>query len=224
MSLIEALIASLPESDMTAQRIICGKDWTMVISSACGIAAVSPGTNPGRTETPDLIGRPLKNLLGLAASTDPLEASLGVAALNAALAAGFEPSRFQPAGMPRAGGKTVGVVGDFAFAEQLGSVAEKVIRISSDDAENHLSKVDIAIIAGSTMVKHRLEDLLRASASCYTIVYGPSTPLSPVLFDYGADQLVGIRVVSPEKTIKCITTGGASMMECPGVKPVVLRK
>jgi uncharacterized protein (DUF4213/DUF364 family) len=222
--LIETIISSLPQAETPVEGVIQGPRYTMVISGQCGIAAV-PRVAVGTRKTPASIhtGRPLRSLLPLAASSDPAEAGLGIAAINALALTDFDPSSFQPGSMPRAGGKTVGLVGDFAFAPQLESLAAKVIKIE-DDAGQGLSNVDIAIIAGSTIVEHRLEHLLRSSASTYTIIYGPSTPLSPVLFEYGADQLVGVRVIQHEKAAESVASGANNLMECPGVKTVVLRR
>ena len=69
-----------------------------------------------------------------------------------------------------------------------------------------------------------MERLLEASRTCYTIVFGPSTPLSPVLFEYGADQLVGVRVENHEEVAKWIAADRENLMECPGLKSVVLRR
>jgi uncharacterized protein (DUF4213/DUF364 family) len=224
MTLIESLISSVGDSEMTVKKIVAGPRWAMVISAHCGIAGLPCGQPILKTALPTLVGKPLSDVFHLSASTDPVEARLGVAALNAAMAAARPSSSFQPAGMPRAGGKTVGLVGEFAFTEQMKNLAGEVILVDEDEAEHRLPGLDIAIIPGSAIVEHRLEPLLRASAECYTIVYGPSTPLSPVLLDYGADQLVGVRITNPDKAAEFISSDTPNLMECPGIKPVVLRK
>jgi uncharacterized protein (DUF4213/DUF364 family) len=167
---------------------------------------------------------PLKDLLPLASSAAPSEASLGVAALNALLQESLKAEAFRPYTIPRAGGKRVGLVGEFAFTEKLRAIAAEVIVIGQDAAESLLPRVDIAILSGACTVNHSLEALLRASSHCYTIVFGPSTPLSPILFDYGADQLVGVRVENREEVAGWITAGKEDLMACPGLKSVVLRK
>ena len=224
MSLIDDLILGVAESRGMVEKITTGTRWTLVASSQCGLACLAeePQAEVG-TSGQGLSGRPLRDLFPLASSADGREASLGVAALNAALAESLKPSRFQPRSIPRARGKTVGLVGDFAFAEQLKDLAREVILISGDHEEDTLAGVDIAIIGGHTIVDQSMERLLRASASCYTVVYGPSTPLSPVLFDYGADQLVGVKVEDRDKTKRCISEGLVNLMECPGLRPIVLR-
>lgn len=225
MTLLENLLLSLPGIDMPTETVILGARWTMVVSSHCGLAG-TPGGPCGTVKSPasDFTGKLLKDLLPMAHSSNPLEARVGIAALNAALAEILKADRFQPYSIPRARGKTVGLVGDFAFTEQLRTLADEVIVVETDLAEQVLPRVDIAIISGSTIVDHSLEGLLKASASCYTIVFGPSTPLSPVLFDYGADQLVGTQVESREATAECIARGIENLMECPGLRPVILRK
>jgi len=46
---------------------------------------------------------------------------------------------------------------------------------------------------------------------------GPTSPLSPVLFDYGIDVIGGSMVVDSEKTIRSITEG-ATFRQVKGVK------
>jgi uncharacterized protein (DUF4213/DUF364 family) len=225
MSLIETLISSMPDTRAKVDKVVIGTRWILIVSSRCGLASISGRPDAhDRSSASALLGKPLRDLFGLARSPNQLEAALGIAAVNAGLAEDLESLRFQPHGIPRAGGKTVALVGDFAFAEQLKGLAENVILVQSEDAEEMLSQVDIAIIPGSAVVDHSMEGLLRAAATCYTVVYGPSTPLSPVLFDFGADQLVGIRVENFEKTIRCIDQGMQNLMECPGLRPVVLTR
>jgi uncharacterized protein (DUF4213/DUF364 family) len=225
MSLLEDLMSSLPDCGGGVQGVTVGTRWTLVASSHCGLAYIHG--KPDAIEAPpssSFSGKALKDLIPLASSTDPVDASLGVAALNAALQDAMDTARFQPYSIPRAGGKVVGVLGEFAFTEQLRTLADEVIVAEPELAEQVLTRADIAIISGSYVVEHSLESLLKASASCYTIVFGPSTPLSPVLFDYGADQLVGVKIEDHEEAARCVTTGLPHMMECPGLRPVVMTK
>ncbi len=227
MSLLESLAASLPPSTLSLEEVIVGPRCTFVVSSHCGLAAMPPdGHGPAaRLQLCEgLSGSPLKDLLPLASSSRPSEASLGVAAMNALLQENLKPASFHPYSIPRAGGKSVGLVGEFAFTEHLKALAADVITVEKDAAERVLPGVDIAIISDVSIVDHSLQALLAASASCYTIVFGPSTPLSPILFDYGADQLVGIRVENRQATADWVASGEANLMECPGLRSVVLRK
>jgi uncharacterized protein (DUF4213/DUF364 family) len=52
---------------------------------------------------------------------------------------------------------------------------------------------------------------------------GPSTPLSPVLFDYGFDALSGSIVIDRDKVINCISQG-ANFRQVKGVRKVTLRR
>jgi len=54
-------------------------------------------------------------------------------------------------------------------------------------------------------------------------VMGPTSPLSPVLFDYGVDIIAGVRVVEPEKTIRFISEG-AIFRQMQGVKLVTMAR
>ncbi|RLG52298.1 MAG: hypothetical protein DRN99_07725 [Thermoproteota archaeon] len=73
--------------------------------------------------------------------------------------------------------------------------------------EEVLSSCDLAVISGSAFVNKSLERLLKASAG-YTIVVGPTTPLTEVLFGYGADELAGAVVIDPGKALHIVMEGG----------------
>jgi uncharacterized protein (DUF4213/DUF364 family) len=253
MALIEDLIAAAGAADTPVREIVAGPDWIMVTAGGSGVAArppAAPGDSAGR-ETPNLRepyrSRPLGDLLDLASSPDRLEASLGIAALNSALAGSQPKGKPRSFSIPRAGGKTVALIGEFAFIEDLKRIAARVITIDSgsddidagsDDVEREISRdeqnpdgvlagadiaeADIAIIRGSTLVDGTLESWLARTRHCYTVVYGPSTPLSPLLFAYGADQLVGIKVNIDDVTADWIREGRDNFLACPGVRPVVL--
>jgi uncharacterized protein (DUF4213/DUF364 family) len=52
---------------------------------------------------------------------------------------------------------------------------------------------------------------------------GPTTPLLPVLFDYGVDILAGAKVVEPDKTIRSISQG-AIFSQVEGVRLITMAK
>ena len=254
MALIEDLIAAAGIADAPVSEIVTGPEWIMVTAPGSGVAAsrTQAPTDTGRGETCDLSGsgstpdpagefrnRPLADLLALASSADRFKASLVVAALNAAFSVGQPAAKPRSFAIPRAGGKTVAVIGEFAFIEDLERIADRVITVgevapagpgsdadsghgSGLDSDKALENADIAIIRGSALVHGTLETWLARTRHCYTVVYGPSTPLSPVLFEYGADQLVGINVGIADAAAGWIREGRDNLLACPGVKPVVI--
>jgi uncharacterized protein (DUF4213/DUF364 family) len=52
---------------------------------------------------------------------------------------------------------------------------------------------------------------------------GPSTPLSPVLFDHGMDILSGSIVVDRDRVLDCISQG-ANFRQVRGVRKVTMRR
>ena len=74
-----------------------------------------------------------------------------------------------------------------------------------------LPQADVVGITGSTLANGTLEGLLALCRPEATVVLiGPTTPLSTVLFDYGADVLCGVLVDDPERPWPRWPTRGSS--------------
>jgi hypothetical protein len=59
-----------------------------------------------------------------------------------------------------------------------------------------------------TLANHTLEGLLRlCKPEALVMVLGPSTPLNPVLYDYGVDILSGSIVAEIEPVLKAVSQG-----------------
>jgi hypothetical protein len=84
----------------------------------------------------------------------------------------------------------------------------KGVSLLPDNAEDEILPIcDLVIVSGSAFVNKTLEHVLRLSGG-YTIVAGATTPLSTVLFDYGADALAGIEISAPGKALSIVSEGG----------------
>jgi uncharacterized protein (DUF4213/DUF364 family) len=168
-----------------------------------------------------------------AKSANTLEASIGVAALNSLRPA--EANLSAQDGLQlllREGrGKRVAVVGHFPFLERLGGEATELLvlekhpspgELPEEEAARVLPQADVAAITGSALINHTLEPLLAlCRPECYVLVMGPSTPLSPVLFEYGADALAGVEVVNPRQVLRHIQEG-ATFRQVKGVRKVTM--
>ncbi len=132
----------------------------------------------------------------------------------------------------RGRGKNVALVGHFPFVPQTSALrwdsygCSNSIPIEDDypaeAAADLLPRADVVAITGSALVNHTLDGLLalcRPEAS--VMLLGPSTPLSPVLFDYGIDMISGTRVVDEAAVLRTVGQG-ASFREVQGVKLLTL--
>jgi len=232
MGLLEELIDGARDHDEEISNVIMSLHWTLVASGASGIASTL-GRQPER-------GGALKHtiatsrtpaLLDLAFSDDPAEASVGVATLNSILSRYAEPGRTRRGMLPRARDKKVAVVGRFAFVERLRELASEVWTISTDlgegdypedEAGSILHVADISIISGAAVVNHSLEKYLEWAEPSYTIVFGPSTPLSPILFKYGADRIGGVKIVNHDRVATAVAAGVRDISDSAGIAPIML--
>ncbi len=55
------------------------------------------------------------------------------------------------------------------------------------------------------------------------VLIGPTSPLSPILFDYGIDAICGSKIIDPDSLIRSISEG-ATFKEVKGVKLVTFIK
>ena len=67
----------------------------------------------------------------------------------------------------------------------------------------------MAAITGSSFITGTAQQLLELCPQAYTVVLGPSTPFSPVLFDYGVDAICGTLVKEPERALPFILQGAS---------------
>lgn len=218
--LYDALIEAIPDG-VTVIRAAEGPRWCRVESCEGGLGMaylLDERSRPAR-RVGDVVGAPLREVASLAKSWNFVEAGIGVAAINAwhctaprVVAHGFgrcEANTWERVFHPYSeavAGKVVSVIGHFPFAPgPLGRASElRVLERSTRDGdypdsacEYLLPTSDYVFISGSAFVNKTLPRLLHLSQDATTVVLGPSTPLSPLLFDHGADVVTGFVPSAP---------------------------
>ena len=237
MSILDDLLNNV-NINTPVRSVLVGVHWTVVCSRHCGMASTTMSSHPhGHIQVRDVGCLHLKSareLAELAYSVEPLEASIGVAAINSmldvnkSLAVEINASEVL---LSRGRGKNVALVGHFPFIQQLRSVAGQLWVIEQHPTEdeyppeaaaNLIPEADIVAITSSTFVNHTLDGLLSLCQSQATVMLlGPSTPLSPILFDYGVNILSGARVIDEGAVLRTVGQG-ASFRQVEGVKLLTL--
>jgi uncharacterized protein (DUF4213/DUF364 family) len=70
-----------------------------------------------------------------------------------------------------------------------------------------LPRQDCVCITGTAVTNKTLPRLLQLSRSAYTVLVGPSVPLSRVWFDHGVDLVAGAVVTDPDGVRRCVMEG-----------------
>jgi uncharacterized protein (DUF4213/DUF364 family) len=223
MTILDDLLQSLPE-DAPVRTVTVGAHWTLVCSRRCGLASTLMADKPhGHARVRDVGRLHLKSACELAQyarSEDLLEASIGVAAINSLLA--YEPEKaveLNAADVLTEKGRDrkVALVGHFPFIPVLRRAAKELWVFEQHPSEGEfpagradelLPRADVLAITGTALINHSLDQLMGlARADALVMVLGPSTPLSPVLFDHGATLLSGAVVVDEAAALRTITQG-----------------
>ena len=216
--------------------------WTAVTSFRCGLASsMATSFLPSKGHQVESAGNLLpagaKALAQLSLSSRILEASIGIAAINSLLP--IDESlcvdlNAEEEIRTRGEGKRVAVIGHFPFVKDLRTKTQELWvfelpgrgrpgDITGNEIETLLPQAEIVGITSTTLINHTLGDILSLIApDAYKIMLGPSTPLSPVLFDYGFDALSGSIVVDRNQALNCISQG-ANFRQVKGVRKVTIR-
>jgi hypothetical protein len=230
MKLVTALLESVSGTEAQATNVQIGLHWIAVQSRNTGMAHVFRGREG--FELPDAGAIQGKEIMELAAglkSWEPLEAGLGLAALSSLIDPIGENVNVFDYIMSQAPGKTVTCIGRFPFYERLARSAAQsfLLEINPQEgelppfaAEEVIPRSDLVIITGTSLINKTLERLLELSRNSIAVVLGPSTPMSDVLFDFGASVIAGIKVVDREKLFKSVAQGVKFYNKIEGIEPV----
>lgn len=240
MTIIEDLLGSL-DHDAPVRSVIVGAHWTMVCSRHCGLATVIQPSLPhdGHTIVHDsghLHEKSARELAELARSENPLEAGIGIAAINSLL--DIDESRAVEINASEVlaehgRDKNVALVGHFPFIPRLKKAAGNLwvieLRPSGDDYPAHsarelIPKADVVALTGSAIINHTLDGLLElCRPDALVVVLGPSTPLSRVMCEHGADIIAGSRIVD-EETVMHYVAQGANFQQMDGVRKITFSR
>lgn len=240
MALLDDLLAALGD-DCPVSDVRVSPAWAAVVSSSCGLAAVTQGDDlpHGEGAVRDagrLLERSARELAGLTRSSSALERSIGFAAINSLLPVDENALVDLNAAdllVEKGRGKRVALVGHFPFVPRLREAAAVLdvleLRPREGDlpataAREAIPAADVVAITASALVNGTLSDLLAlCSPSSFVVVLGPTTPLSPVMFDYGVDVFSGTLVADVATVLRYVSEG-ASYRQMRGVRRVTMAR
>lgn len=233
MKILDDLVSSLEEDGIVREVYVC-VFWTAVVSKHCGLASTLSEGHPYHKTVRDpgkLRGKSALELAEYAKSDHLLEASIGMAAINSLI--DIDESRCSEKNalnvlLEKGKGKNIAIVGHYPWLPKLREAAgnlwviekrprEEEGELPAEAAEEFLPQADVVGLTGTAFANHTIEKLLDLSKGKFIVMIGPTSPLSPVLFDYGIDVIGGAQVVDPEKTIRSISEG-ATHTQTEGVK------
>jgi hypothetical protein len=230
MNLVNELLATLPDGVVWDIRV--GAFWTAVVAEVdgqqhCGLASTlrndadhHHGGGPAVRDAGRLVGCSAHELAELARSYHPMEAAIGMATINALLPRHENRWVDLNAGevIARHGrGKRVALVGHFPFIpyvrERVGVLSVLEQRPAGEDlpaeaACDVIPRAQVVAITGTALLNHTFESLMGlCRPGALVLVLGPSTPLSPILFDYGVHILSGSVVEDVEAVLQAVSQG-----------------
>jgi len=232
-------ILSILSFDAPVKDIRQGVFHTGVLTRNCGLAATLPKDalrqKPPMVKEPgSLLNKSAQELAQFAYSPSILEAAIGMATINSLLDVDVDACIELNAAeliMEKGEKKKVAIVGHFPFVPKVREVAAqlwvieknpKAGDVSETEADQLIPQADLVAITGTALTNHTMDHLLeRCSPTAYVIILGDTTPLSPVLFDYGADAVSGTQVVDPALVFRCVSEG-ANFRQIRGTKRLTM--
>lgn len=236
MSVLDDLLASLVD-DAPVREVRTCLHWTAVISKYCGLGSTLHHESHAQGHVSvrgvgHLHERSALELAQYVRSDRLPEASIGIAAINSLLEVDEERCVELNAEAwlaERGRGGKVAIVGSFPFIPRLRHKVEQLWVLEkhpaegergADEATTIIPQADVVAITGTALINHTFEALLGlCSPDSSIMVLGPSTPLSPVLFEYGVEVISGTRVVDQDLVLRLISQGATfRQVKGPGVR------
>jgi uncharacterized protein (DUF4213/DUF364 family) len=239
LKILDDLILSLKGNEFTVKSVHSCVFWTAVISKHCGLSSTfrdeGPSHERGVRDVGNLTKKNALELAEYAKSESLLEASIGMATINSIIdikeSKCVEKNAFEII-LENGQGKNVAIVGHFPWIPKLKGKAKnlwvleqrlKEGDLPAKEADRILPQCEVVGITGTSFINHTLEGLLNLCKEAYVLLIGPTSPLSPLLFDYGIDAICGSKIIDPDQLIRSISEG-ATFREVTGVRLLTLSK
>lgn len=235
MKILREFLAEMPSEPIPVRKVSIGLHWTMVCGERCGLASTMAGEISHRHEPVQMVGeieagRSLQSLAEWVLSDNLVEAGVGMAALNAALDVDTSMAKALNASafiLERCENQNVCVVGHFPFVKDVKAKAKNCWVLEKRDiagdlpasaAKEVIPQCDMVAVTGTALINHSMEQILSlVPKKAFTIVLGPSTPLSPIWFNYPVDAYSGTLISDEERAVKCVQQG-ATFKQIKGTK------
>jgi uncharacterized protein (DUF4213/DUF364 family) len=240
MKLLDDLISAL-DMDTKVRDIRQGVFHTGVLTRNCGLASTLPRDalkqNPPLVKEPGtLLEKSVSDLAQMAYSESILEASIGMATINSLLAIDDDQCvelNARELIVEKGTGKRIAIIGHFPFIPLLRERAREVWVIeknpqqgdlTEDEAKNVIPQANVVGVTGTSITNHTFEGLRELfSPQAYVVMLGDTTPLSPILFDYGVHAISGTTVVNIEQALRCVSQG-ANFRQIKGTRRLTIIK
>lgn len=246
MTLMHDLLATLPEGRV--QSVIVGLHWTAVtVSTAgerrCGLASTLAATDrhgqgPAIPEAGRLTSLTGRELAHFVLSSSPPEVSIGMATINALLPR--EPQQWIDVNAgeviaQHGAGKRVALVGHFPFVPEVRKRVGTLWVLELDPRQGDLPasaavevipQADVVAITGTALLNRTFDGLMALrNPRALVLVLGPSTPLSPLLFQHGAHLISGAVVENIEAVVESVSQGASfRQVHHAGVRLVTMQQ
>jgi len=240
MKIISDLLSTL-DYEAPVRDIRQGPFQTAVLTLYCGLASTPHDPGPHHSQTPVkeagyLMEQDVGALARMALSARSFEAAIGMATINSLIEVDEQRCTELNAGdllAKKAEGKRVAIIGHFPFVPHLRTVAKELWVIERNpqegdfreaESEKLVPQAETVGITGTAFTNHTIEYLLGlCKPNAYVVILGGTTPLSPILFDYGVSAISGTRVTEPETVLQCVSQG-ATFRQIKGVRLLTMER
>jgi uncharacterized protein (DUF4213/DUF364 family) len=220
-------------ADAPVQDVLIGAHWTAVVTKTgeqqrCGLASSQRsddrhhGAGPAVPDAGLLHQHTGRRLAEMALSESPPEVSVGMAAINALLPYQEDvwiDLNAETVIADKGVDKSVALVGHFPFVRRLRQRVKRLsvleLRPLADDLPAHaapevIPQADIVALTSLTLLNGTFEGLMQlCRPGALVLLLGPTTPLSPILFNYGVHILSGSIVTNVEAVLQTVGQGGS---------------
>lgn len=223
MDIYEDLISTVKDDfETNISNLSVGIRWVAVMTKKIGISITYDNGKhiTGIEDAGYFKGKKAFELLEYLKTFDTLKIGIGLATLNSLIKTPEKYEQFNVFDylLEKSKDKKILFIGHFEDIEKLKGVAKEIVIIERKPKEEDyldtfqeylIPYSDIVAITGSTFANKSIKRILELSKDKYTIVFGPSTPLSEVLFDYGVDMIGGMVSKDDNKVFDIISQGGS---------------
>jgi len=223
------------------REVAIGLVWTYCEAEACGLA-MSPGI-PNRTLpwAGRLRGKPVAELAGWVREFEPYQATVGMAAVNAAIncrhslpdGLSLKPGTHGNLAvfehfLPQIKDKKIAVIGRYPGLDKFVEAKELDLTVlerspgpgdvSDATCEYLLPEAEWVFLTASSIPNKTFPRLAELSRNAVTVLMGPTTPWLPELHHFGIDFLAGVEIAGRETLRATVAEGGGVRIFDAGVR------